>query len=135
MGIAAFIKSKCVETAVYWGNPQPDGYGGNTYDDPIELAPPDNGVRWEDKDQIMGTQVGGEVTGNVLLSRSGVVVNQDLDEQGYLYHGTLADLSPAQQANPKLIDDAYIIKRFEKTPALGSTTEFFRKAFLTPFLR
>jgi hypothetical protein len=130
MGMEAFISSKCVQTAVYWGNPVNDGYGGHTFDDPVEIA-----CRWEDKDQVVGTQVGGEVTGGVLLSRSIVFVTQDLDEEGYLYLGSLDDLSVEQQANPKLVETAYIIKRFEKTPALGSTTEFLRKAFLTPYLR
>jgi hypothetical protein len=130
MGIEAFIASKCVQTCVYWGSPINDGFGGYIFADPVEIP-----CRWEDKDQYVGTQVGGEVTGGVLLSRSVVFVTQDLDEEGYLYLGTLSDLSVGQKANPKLVDTAYFIKRFEKTPALGSTTEFLRKAFLTPFLR
>lgn len=130
MNIATFIASKCTQTAVYWGSPTEDGYAGKTFADPVEIA-----CRWEDKDQILGTQVGGEVTGSVLLSRSIVFVTQDLEEEGCLYLGTLTDLSSAQKANPKLVDTAYSIKRFEKTPALGSTTDFLRKAFLTPFLR
>jgi hypothetical protein len=35
---------------------------------------------------------------------------------------------------PKDKDGAYTIKRFQKIPALGSTTEFLRKAYLTPSL-
>lgn len=120
----------CAQTCVYWGNPQTDGRGGYTFDVPVEIP-----CRWEDKDQIMGTQVGGEVTGNILLSRSVVFVLQDVDELGYMYLGRLSDLTAQQQANPKLKESAYCIKRFEKTPALGSTTIFLRKAFLTPFLR
>jgi hypothetical protein len=130
MGIAALIASKCVQTCVYWGSPVEDGFGSKTFAAPIEIP-----CRWEDKDQVMGTQVGGEVTGGISLSRSVVFVTQDLDEQGYLYLGVLADLTAGEITNPKLKETAYIIKRFEKTPALGSTTEFLRKAFLTPFLR
>lgn len=130
MGMEAFISSKCVQIAVYWGTPVNDGYGGYTYATPIEIA-----CRWEDKTQILGTQVGGEVTGGIELSRAIVWVTQDVEEEGYLYLGNLDDLSPEELSNPKLIETAYIIKRFEKTPALGSTDQFLRKAFLTPFLR
>jgi hypothetical protein len=32
------------------------------------------------------------------------------------------------------IEDLYVVKRFEKSPALNSATKFIRKAYLTPFL-
>lgn len=130
MGIMTLIESKYAQVAVYWGNPVVDGYSNTTFDAPIEIL-----CRWEDKEQVLGTQVGGEVTGGVLLSRSIVFVKQDMTEGSYLYLGTLSELSSEEKTDPKLIDKAYIIKRFEKTPALGSSMEFLRKAFLTPFLR
>jgi hypothetical protein len=126
------IENTYAQTAVYWGAPTPDGYGGNTFAAPIEVV-----CRWEDKEQFLGSQVGGEVTGGLMLSRSIVFVKQDVDEEGYLYLGTLDDLvlDSNDYIDPKEVDKAYIIKRFEKSPAVGSTTEFLRKAFLTPFLR
>jgi hypothetical protein len=132
MSIMSIIERSYVQTAVYWGSPIPDGYGGHTFANPIEVD-----CRWEDKEQFLGSQVGGEVTGGLLLSRSIVFVKQDMDEEGYLYFGTLddLDLDSNDYIDPKEVDKAYIIKRFEKTPAFGSTTEFLRKAFLTPFLR
>jgi len=119
------------QRAVYWGSPQEDGYGGKTFADPIELA-----CRWEDMHQIVTDNKGTEIT-----SRALVFLPQDVDEEGYLYLGTLDDLydmnsesSAGGIPNPATIDTAYIIKRFQKTPALGSTTVFLRTAYLTPSL-
>jgi len=117
------------QTAVYWGNPQNDGSGGKTFDAPVELTPPENGVRWEDMHQLVADAKGNEIT-----SRALVFVNQDVDEEGMLYLGTLASLSVAQKADPMIVDGAHTIKRFQKTPSLHSTTDFLRKAYLTPSL-
>ena len=132
MSLMDIIENTYAQTAVYWGAPTPDGYGGNTFAAPIEVV-----CRWEDKEQFLGSQVGGEVTGGLMLSRSIVFLKQDVDEEGYLYLGTLADLDldSIGYINPKEVDKAYIIKRFEKTPSMVNPTVFLRKAFLTPFLR
>jgi hypothetical protein len=138
MSIADFITKRLVQTAVYWGNPQEDGYGGQTFDDPVEIA-----CRWENKDQVLGTITGNQVIGYQDICRATVFVNQDLDEEGFLYLGTLSDLDALEDSsgdssggwyNPHKVVGAHIIKRFEKTPAIGSTTVFLRKAFLTPWL-
>jgi hypothetical protein len=129
MSIADFISSKCTQTAVYWANPHEDGYGGKTFDAPVEIA-----CRWEDKIQIMGSTAATNVVGFSELSRALVFVTQDVDEGGMLYLGTLDELDSDQAEDPKSIEKAHVIKRFEKTPALGSTTIFLRKAYLTPWL-
>ena len=46
-GIEKVAKRFCVETAVYWGNPQNDGYGGFTFDTPVEIK-----CRWEEKSEV-----------------------------------------------------------------------------------
>ena len=130
MSIVSFIESKCTQTAVYWAASEEDGYGGKVFVTPVEIA-----CRWEHKSQVVGTQVGGEVNGTLLLSRAEVFVTQDVKEEGYMYLGTLSDLTQDQIEDPSSFSEAYIIKRFEKTPTLGSTTDFLRKAFLTPYLR
>ena len=135
MSIENFIQSKLVQTAVYWGSPQEDGYGGQTFAEPIEIN-----CRWEDRNQVMGTVTGNQLYGFQLLSRSIVYVDRDLDEEGYLYLGTLADLecsegdSDGVYYDPRQLPGIYIIKRFEKIPALGSTTEFLRRVYLSPWL-
>lgn len=115
----AFLTRMCCQTAVYWGNPQDDGYGGKTYDDPVEIA-----CRWEDY-----TEVRRELN-ETFTCRARVHVLQDLDERGRLYLGTLDDLDSADEENPETVNGAYEIKRFEKIPAVGSTTRFLRRALL-----
>ena len=134
MSIADFIASKCVQTAVYWGNPRNDGYNHFTFDEPVEIS-----CRWEDKEQVLT-----ENDGTKYLSRAIVFLTQDVDVEGRLWLGTLAQLenlysdslgdSSGVVYNPEDIENVCIVKRFEKTPGLGSTTDFLHKAFLTPWL-
>lgn len=131
MSIIDDIAEMCVETAVYWGNPVEDGYGGKTFDDPIEIS-----CRWENVNQIVSDEKGVETT-----CRGLVYTTQDVKEEGYLYRGTLDDLydsnasdsSAGEVYNPKTITGAWAIKRFQKIPSLDGEG-FLRKAFLTPSL-
>lgn len=124
MSITSVIAGLCKQDAVYWGNPQNDGYSDFIYDAPVAIK-----CRWEDKVQFFQDRQGNEQS-----SRSIVYVLQELDEEGWLYLGLLTDLTTAEKANPKLIRAASTIKKFEKTPALGTTTDFYYKAWLTPLL-
>ena len=126
MSITSFLTRTCKQVAVYWGSPVNDGYGGKTFADPVEIF-----CRWEDKNEIFVAPNGDEA-----VSKSVVYVLQDLDQEGYLYLGTLDDLlesggESTGELVPSEIEGAQIIKRFDKTPALGSTTEFLRKVYLT----
>jgi len=47
-----------------------------------------------------------------------------------LFLGDLDDLDSAEEADPMSADGAYEIQRFEKTPAIRSTTQFTRVAYL-----
>jgi len=124
MSLQSTITKNCTQTAVYWRNPVDDHYGGKTFDDPIEIK-----CRWEDKKQVIQNP-----DGTSMISRAVVIVLQDVDYEGLLYLTTLSSLTTSQKANPREIEDICIIKRFEKTPELGSSTNFYRKAFLTPWL-
>ena len=123
MSIDQMIEKKCVEICVYWANPVPDGEGSYTYDSPIEIA-----CRWEAMSQIVTDNKGEQIT-----SRAVVYVTQDVDEDGMLFFGSLDDLD-SDDVVPKTVEKAYYIKRFEKKPLLGSSTQFLRKAYLTPSL-
>ena len=109
----------CVQTAVYWGNPVPDGYGSFTFDAAVEID-----CRWEDR---VGTFTSNK--GEQIYSKATVFVLQDVDEGGFLCLNDLDSLA-SDVSNPKEIDNAFEIKRFDKSPGLGSTTEFVRKAYL-----
>jgi len=134
-GLQSMISRNLPQTAIYWANPHNDGYGGVAYDDPIEIN-----CRWEDKQQILGTITGNQIIGFQSVSRAIVYVDQDLDVDGLMMLGELTDLtdsegdSSGEYYDPGQLTNTYIIKRFEKTPALNSTTDFNRKAFLTPWL-
>jgi hypothetical protein len=136
MSIEAVLKKTFNQTAVYWGNPVADHVGGFTFDAPVELTPPDNGVRWEEMIQVISDHKGSEIT-----SRAVVYLLQDVKEEGVLFLGTLNDLydlglesSNGGIEDPKVFEHTFIIKRFDKVPGLGSTTDFLRKAYLTPSL-
>lgn len=131
MGIITTLERQYKQDCVYWGNPQNDGEGGFTFDEPVELK-----CRWEETKQVVS-----DAKGNMIASRAVVFTKQDLDEEGYLFLGTLEDVydlvgesSEGGCDDPASVEGAYIIKRFQKTPALGSTTEFLRSSFLTPSL-
>ena len=118
--IEKFLLKVSVQTAVYWGTPINDGYGKLEFAAPVEIA-----VRWGGSTQVITDAKGIEY-----VSRAEVIVNQDVDEESYLYLGTLATLSDAQKADPQLVTGAYKIMRFDKTPMIFKTDEFVRKVFL-----
>ena len=130
MSLKSTLIRNCKQIAVYWGNPQNDGSGGFTYDSPVEIK-----CRWEDKQQLMGL-LGQDGEGERLLSRAVVFVLQDVDINGLLYLGELTDFDSSDLDNPHEVEgkNIFLIKRIESSSSLGSTTNFVRKAFLTPWL-
>ena len=119
-GIEKVVRRFAVQVAVYWGNPQNDGYGGFTFDDPVEVA-----CRWEGK-----TAMEMSLDGSSQVSVTSVLLTQDVDLNGYLYLGTLDDLDSDEAEDPMKVDTAYIIKRFDKIPMVRKTDEFVRTAWL-----
>lgn len=113
------LENQLKQAAVYWGNPSSDGYGGRTFDDPVEIN-----VRWSDRQEMfVDTQAREQV------SRAVVYVATDLVIGGYLYLGTLADLSSAEEGDPLSISTAYEIRSISKTPDIGAD-RFARKVWL-----
>ena len=125
MSIENFLTRTCVQTAVYWGAPVEDGYGGKTFAAPVEIK-----CRWEERTQTLTDNMG-----TVIGSRANVYVLQDVDEEGYLFLGSLTDLTTPQKSDPASVDGAWYIKQFEKIPALGSNTVFLRQAYLLVWQR
>jgi hypothetical protein len=117
--IIKFVESVCVQDCVYWSNPVPDGMGGYTYT-PIDIK-----VRWDGKTKRVM-----DATGNEVVSNAEILVTQDVEVGGYLYLGTVAGLTAQEQANPKLLDEAYPIIRKDVTPLFQSSTEFVRTVYL-----
>ena len=113
------LANQLKQTAVYWGNPASDGYGGRTFDDAVEMN-----VRWQDRQELFVDAQGREQT-----SRAVVYVATDLAIGGYLYLGTLADLSSAEEGDPLSVSTAYEIRSISKTPDIGAD-RFARKLWL-----
>lgn len=120
MSILDFIEEVCVQTAVYWGNPRSDGYGGIIFDDPVEIK-----CRWDDVAKLIT-----DAKGQTVISQAEVLITQDVVVDGYLYLGALADLDSSEEENPISVSGAHAIKRVDKTPLFKSTDEFVRSAYL-----
>ncbi len=126
MSIEDHITSLCTDTAVYWAPLGEDGEGGKVFAEPVEID-----CRWEHRTQVIIDRNGKEIG-----ARGSVIVTEDVEEEGYLFHGTLDDLEDSEgdssggYYDPAQIDEAWEIKQFEKIPILRSTTQFFRKAYL-----
>ena len=119
-GILKFIEKVCVQTAVYWSNPTDDGYGQKNFPVGDEIK-----VRWDGKMEVVTDKYGKEI-----ISRAEILVQEDIDENGFMYLGSLEDLKDDEQANPEKVEKAYPIQRFTKVPLIKSTTEFVRKVYL-----
>ena len=115
-----FVSSVCVQTAVYWGNPTPDGYGGYTFDDPVEID-----CRWDGSTEMIRSSDGKEV-----LSKARLLLTQDVDEGGIIFLGSLDDLDSDEEEAPRKSADAWEILRFDKTPLFQSSTEFVREVYV-----
>jgi len=114
------------QTAVYWGNPENDGMGGRTFDEPVELSPDDtNGVHWKQRQELFI-----DANGQEKRSQAVVWLAQDVVNGGYLYLGELADLDSDELADPLTVDDAFEIRAFRKIPSVADATRFERKAWL-----
>lgn len=119
-GIEKLAVKFCVETAVYWGNPVNDGFGGFIFDTPVEIP-----CRWENKNEVITGLDGREYTTNASL-----LLTQDVTLRGFMYRGFLLDLAGQDLTNPKNIKDAYYIMRFDRIPMVRKTDEFIRTCYL-----
>lgn len=126
MGIGNSIARLCKQTAVYWGDPVNDGEGGFLYDPPVEIL-----CRWEERNEIFVLPNGDDA-----VSKSVVFVLQRVDLNGFLFLGTLDQLYDSAESSgvvldPKTIDGAFAIRRFDNTPALNPSDGFSYKVYLT----
>jgi hypothetical protein len=133
MTIESMINRLCTQKCVYWGSPAESGRGDRTYADAVELD-----CRWEEKTQVLFKT---DNTADQVSSRAIVYLEQDVEEKGMLYLGTLetlydlyGDSSAGGIDNPESITNTYMIRRFEKYPSLDKSGGYMRRAWLTPLL-
>lgn len=106
------------QTAVYWSAPTFDGLGGSTFTIGADIA-----CRWEDKAELFL-----DLQGKEQRSSAVVFVSSDLAVGGYLYLGSVDDLTTPQKSDPMLIA-AYEIRAIEKIPSIDAQ-RFTRKVWL-----
>lgn len=119
MSIESFIRKICVQTAVYWGNPVPDGFGGMTYDIPVEIK-----VRWDENIKVVVDKEGKEITSPVTI-----LSPEDLVEQGRLMLGTLEDVD-FEWIPTDIEENTFEIVAREKISMIKSLTQFVRTYYL-----
>ena len=117
MNLKKFFNQK----AVYWPTPTPDGYGGYTYGEPVEVD-----VRWTVKQEKFLSSQGAGNGVEEILSRVVVLSEIDFDMKGRMALMNLIDLSSS--STPE-IEGALTIEGFEKIPTIKAD-QFLRKAFL-----
>ena len=113
-----FTERNLRQTAVYWSAPINDGYGGFSWEEPVEID-----CRWEYSTKVVVTPMGEEK-----VTAAEVQVSQDLDENGMLLLGVLDDLD-SNEINDQADAGAKPILRFDKIPTLDGLN-FYRKAYL-----
>jgi len=111
MSLRQFIRSVCVQDAVYWEEDGQDGMGGVKFKAPVEIK-----VRWDDSSETVADKNGVE-----FVSRAVILVPDNLKERSRLYLGTLASLGgPA--LDPLVIEDTYELRKMDRHPEFRSTT-------------
>ena len=106
------------QTAVWWGNPVPDGTGSWTFDAAVEIS-----CRWQDEQKMFTDK-----EGKLSISQAKVYVDRDMAPGGFLWLGSL-NMLPSDHTNPRAIGGAQEIRAWSKLPNL-KVTEFLRTATL-----
>ena len=117
MNLGKFFNQK----AVYWGSPTPDGYGGYTYDEPVEVD-----VRWTIKQEKFLSSQGAGNGVEEILSRVIVLSETDFTMKGKMALMSLVDVDSSGTPED---ENALTIEGFEKIPTIKAD-QFLRKAYL-----
>jgi len=116
MGTPFWINQYLNQTLVYWGNPQDDGTGGLTFDDPVEIE-----GRCEYKVEQVVTGLG-ELT----VSRATIYLKQKVIEGSYLYLGTLSDSCIGDDLTPYSTEGTMRVLAFEQISGLTGTDVLYK---------
>ena len=119
MGIDKTIKKFCVQDAVYWGNPKPDGHGGMTYDAPRAIK-----CRWDESSTVISDAEGVEFRPKVT-----VLVTEELTLRGVLALGDISQIP--SDTLPSEVEGAYEIRTKDRIPMVRSSTIFVNIVYLS----
>lgn len=107
------------QSCVYWSPAGVNGFGEPLFADPVELD-----CRWEDKRELFRDKEGQDV-----MSSSVIYPESAVSLGGYLFLGTLADLSSADEDDPRIVQNAKEIRSTGASSNLKGT-EWVYKAWL-----
>src|SRR5512146_599775 len=113
-----FTTKHLYQHCVYWSTPTPTASATYTYAEPVELD-----CRWEAIDLAQLSALG--VNSNVA---SIVYLAQDVEENGMLLLGEVADLDSSVTDDP-LAAGASLIIKFDKVPSIKAD-KYLRKAYV-----
>ena len=114
----AFFEEDLRQTAVYWGSPAVDGYGGPTsFADPEEIP-----CRWEVKQELFIDD-----TAREQRSRAVVYLARPVEIGGYMYLGELSELD--SDPSPLDVKKAFRVSGIEEIADVDGE-EFLYKAWL-----
>lgn len=119
MSILSLVKKVCVQDAVYWP------LSGNTGYAPSYGTPQEIKCRWDGSSEVFTDKHGKQI-----VASAEILCPVQLKEEGLIYLGLLADLSSEQRADPKVIVDAYEIRKVSITPLFRSTTKFVYQIYV-----
>jgi len=114
------VSKYLTDTAVFWEKTGKNGFYELTLSTGVEIN-----VRWEDRNELFINYDGKEEYSGAI-----VYIKQDMSPDDFLYLGELTDLSAEEQANPKLEQSAFAIKKFEKIKSVGGRSTL-RRVFLS----
>ena len=123
MSVESFInRIKQRDSAVYWSLADPPSLvdGSPSYQAPLTIE-----VIWREDQRVIK-----DFHEKEFVSRANIYTGGDLQEQGMLYHGSESDLTSEQKVDPRLVPEAYEIRRIMKVPGLAIRNTYMRKSYI-----
>ena len=116
----SFFVRRLTDDILYWATPVPDGFGGSEFSPVSEIK-----GYWDEKQELFVTTESGEQ----MLSRAIVYLNQDVTVGGYLMQGTITNDLDSSGQEPETEGTAYRIMRIDKQRDMKAVN-FVRKIWL-----
>lgn len=117
----SILQDACTDPAVYWApTGGTDEQGNPTYSEPVQIY-----TFWMDVNEVFTTPRGQQLT-----SKAKVFVLVDLETEGVLWHGRLANASSLTKPFDNVRPFAHEIQRFDKMPDGIDQEDFVRTAWL-----
>lgn len=105
---------RLIDTLTYWAPQGMDGFGNMQFAAPVQIT-----GRWENSKRLITDD-----QGNQVMTAAVVAVDQDVENEGFLFRGTSA------AADPRDVDGAYRIVQYQSARSLVQPAREHRVATL-----